>query len=101
MKAFKDGAPVRLVLPWEPPVHYENEADWESVLANDIDTPGIRNVLGHFDRYEVKDREIHFYMHTTRRRLELKKLMRDDKHWKRFVQRYPELKVEWAEDVAE
>jgi hypothetical protein len=99
MKAFEGGAPVRLVLPWMPPVTYEDTTLWESVLANDVDTPEVRNVLGHFDQCEIVGDEIHFFMFTTRRRSDLKKLMRLDKDWRRFVKDYPDLRIEWAEDV--
>lgn len=100
MKTFEDGAPVRLVLPWAPPVHYENEDDWISVLANDVDTVEVREMLGHFDRYKVAGNEIHFFMHTTKRRSELKKLMRHDKGWRRFAEAYPDLRIDWAEDTS-
>ena len=99
MKTFEDDAPVRLVLPWEPPVRYENPRDWISVLANDVDTGQVREILGAYNRYRVVGSEIHFFMHTTKRKSELKKLMRHDKGWGAFAEAHPELRIEWAEDV--
>ena len=92
---------MRLVLPWDPPVTYRDLQMWESALANDVDTPQVREVLGAFDYREVVGREIHFFMHTKKRRLEVKRLMQHDRGWRRFVERYPEARVEWAEDVEE
>lgn len=99
MITFEDGAPVRLVLPWAPPVRYKDERDWISVLANDVDTWQVREVLGHFNRYKVVGQEIHFFMHTTRRRSDLKKFMRHHDGWRRFSETHPEYRIEWAEDV--
>ena len=99
MKSFADGAPLRLVLRWEPQVTYSDLQMWESVLANDVDTPEVREVLGHFNRYEIAGDEIAFFMHTSKRRIEVSRLMRTDKDWKRFKHKYPEARVEWAEDV--
>lgn len=99
MKAFDDGAPVRLTLPWEPPVGYTDLTMWESMLANDVDTPEVRNVLGAFNRYQIAEDRISFFMHPDKRRLAIKRLMKTDKGWNRFQRKYPELRVEWAEDL--
>lgn len=99
MKTFEDGTPVRLVLPWAPPVRYQEPRDWASVLSNDVDTWQVREILGHFDRYKITDTEIHFFMHTKRRKSEIAKMMRDDAGWPRFAKTHPDLKIEWAEDV--
>lgn len=99
MKEFKGGTPLRLVLHWEPPVTYEDPSDWENVLANRVDTPEVREVLGHFDEWEIRGSEIYFYMHTTKRRSELKKMMRHNKGWLAFVRENPNARWEWAEEV--
>lgn len=100
MKTFEDGAPVRLVLPWMPPVQYKEPRDWASVLSDDVDTWEVREVLGHFDRYQITSDEIHFFMHTKRRKAEVKKMMRQDDGWRRFAKAHPDLRVEWAEDAS-
>jgi hypothetical protein len=99
MRVFKDNAPLRLVLPWEPPVRYEDPMRWAATLADNLDYAALRDVIGHFNLYEIKGTEIHFYMHPAKRPLELKKLMRNDKTWRRFMETYPDAKIEWAEDV--
>lgn len=100
MKSFKDGAPLRLALPWEPPVQYEDPRMWAVTLADNLDCAGVRDLIGHFDQYEITGNEIHFFMHPTRRRAEIDRLVRRrDKSWLNVLEVHPEAKLCWAEDL--
>jgi hypothetical protein len=100
MKTFPGGAPLRLSLPWEPPVHYEYPNEWAFTIATTIDDAKLYDYFWN-DRYERVGDRIYFYLRTEKRKNQLKKELRNDSSWKAFLERFPEAKLEWAEDVLE
>jgi hypothetical protein len=98
MRVFPGGAPLRLSLPWEPPVHYEQPREWAFVIATTLDDAKLYEYFWN-DRYEWIGDRVVFYLQTTMRKNELKKALRNDGNWKRFLQRFPEAQLEWAEDI--
>lgn len=98
MKTFARGAPARLVLPWEPPVRYDDPNRWAAALADNLDCEFVRDLVGHFDFYERGPQTISFYVHPRKRRTDIQRSMRRDKAWRTFFMSYPGAKLEWAED---
>lgn len=100
MKAFADGALLRLSLPWTPPVSYDNPRDWACLLAQDVDHAGLHDYFSP-GRYELAGDRILFYLHTDRRRNALSKQLRHDKNWLALLRHFPDAKLGWAEDILE
>jgi len=98
MKTFPGGAPLRLSLPWEPPVHYEQPRLWASDIATMIDDAKLYEYFWN-DRYEWIEDRVVFYLQTKKRKNELTKALRNDANWKALVRRFPEARLEWADDV--
>jgi|CXWL01.1.fsa_nt_gi hypothetical protein len=100
MKRFKDGAPLRLSLPWEPPVHFDEQA-WKHSLGDRLEDAGLYDLLGYFNCYDISGGQIHFYMHTPLRPVELKKQLRESRPWRAFLMANPEATLAWAGEVRE
>jgi len=99
VKRFGEREPVRIVLPWMPPVTYENPLAWIGTLYNWIDDAHILDFYA--TRSEFIGDKIAIYVHSERRKNEATKLLRRDKNWAAFSRRFPEAKLEWADDVLE
>jgi hypothetical protein len=98
VKEFAPGQPVRLVLPWMPPVSYENPLEWVGTLRNSIDDSHVldSHAVG---KHEFQGDEIAIYLSSDMRKNEFMKRSRQDKSWDKFLRRFPEARLEWADDV--
>ena len=93
------GAQLRLSLEWMPPVNcVEPEFTWTHEMGNRVDDAGLYHLF-HYNRYEVRSDRIYFYMHTEHGTPKLKRLLKKDEAWKRFVREYSDAKLEFAEDI--
>lgn len=94
-----DGAQLRLSMEWMPPVTCkEPEFEWFHEMGNRVDDALLYHLF-HYDRSEVKGDRIFFYMHTKHRTTKLKRLLRDDPIWKKFLRSYPDAELEFAEEI--
>jgi hypothetical protein len=98
MTAFKDDAPLRLSLPWTPPVNVDASA-WGATLGDRVEDADLYRLLGHFNHYDVTHDQIHFYMKPTMKKAALKKALRHDQKWAAFKRDNPEVRLTWADDL--
>ena len=87
MNAFEDNAPLRLSLPWLPPIGVDKD-QWQSSVADRVEEADLFHLIGGFNCFGVEADQIHFYMHPPLRRAEFKKAIRNDRRWLAF-QRSP------------
>jgi hypothetical protein len=94
-----DGAQLRLSLEWMPPLTcLEPEFQWTHEMGNRIDDAQLGHLF-HYNKYEVEGDRIYFYMRTELATPKLKRLLKSDVAWKSFLKRYPDAKLEFAEDI--
>lgn len=93
-----DGAQLRLSMEWMPPVTCADPmSDWFHQMGNRVDDANLYHLFS-YNRSEVIGNRIFFYMHTMHGMPKLKRLLKRDEAWNRFLREY-DAKLEFAEDI--
>ena len=96
---LQDGAQLRLSLDWMPPVTCADPMiDWTHQMGNRVDDAKLYHLFS-WNRCEVRDGRIYFYMHATERVPKLKRMLKTDAAWKAFRRAHPDVKLEFAEEI--